>query len=371
VTYHWTYRTRASNQKCIIPENLLHRYCPNGNIGASSVAFNHKGNLLAIGAMESVTTSSSSHSLKIFNVDNLNAEDMTEINRAFDEGILLHNHYCEITDISWSDDDKYIASTSSSDKTIQVCKLNDNNQTISLSIFFPPKTHPICIAFTSPWHYNSKNEDIATMMISGSSDGSVQLWGVNDQILNAGDLGGIKHHDSSVNIIRVDCISKRIYTGDSNGCIIIWKRKITDESNIRRGSDFMILRRLDKLKDVMGKSIVGLSLSSEGTQIELGHDDGEEKNEEQHSLSTRRNQLLITTHHSGKGVSCRLHIFDLVSQLMISDSIETKSQKVAKYAPAKFSPDGGRLILSGSDDGRIHIWDTLSGKREKVSNDRK
>ena len=35
VTYHWRYRTRASNQKCIIPEKLLHRYCPNGNIGAS------------------------------------------------------------------------------------------------------------------------------------------------------------------------------------------------------------------------------------------------------------------------------------------------------------------------------------------------
>ena len=174
---------------------------------------------------------------------------------------------------------------------------------------------------------HQQNPDIIAKLcppiLTGAYSGALAYWdpGTGSSL---GLLGGEIVHDGRVHCIEVDQRSGRIYSGDSTGAILVWRRN--GDGNCV--SHFVKARKIEHA-EFKCKPIMSMQLHPK----------------------CRRGQLLV------QAQACTLKLFDL-----------TTAQPVAHYKGnvvntalirAKFSPDGN-IIMAGSEDGKVYAWDTKS-----------
>ena len=316
--------TRLPQEECIIPDTLLFRFNHNG---VATLSFSHSGDMLAV--------ASTSHQVHIY-----------ELHKGEPIYTSSHRHHGDILDIAWSLDDSII-SCASVDSSISIHLLNEATKRESDShcfdtMFVEPPAYPTSLIFCP-------SSPRVPLIVAGLSDGSVSLWNLTAPSQSGELLAGVQCHTAAVNAITSDYSTGRIYTGDCEGKIIIWKPR---SENAYRGVDFEVLLQLDGLREIGGKSITNLSLSPGICATKKNHRDGV-------SSLNRSKQLLITIQSNRNS----LFKYDLTSHEFSSFCIDTETKESA-FTVANFSPDG-RYVAGGTQDGRVILMDT-AGIHKKV-----
>lgn len=312
---------RELDQKCSIPDGLLYKLEANGS---STLKFSFSGDYLAI----------ATYSLHICVYE---VESDTPI-------FISHFHNDQITSIAWSDNDNCL-STASLDGTIAIYRLAEifengslNPQNAHKIIVFPllPPSVPVAIVFVSILDSEYEESNGLPFLIS-ASDCSLKLWDISKERFG-GELNGTEHHLAPITAITRESSNLRIYSGDAQGSIIIWKLRNRVNLSSITGEDYDVLYRIDGLRNCNGRAIRSLALNMAGER-----------------------QLLVT---SSSGKDNHLSVYDFTTQSLIPFCSESKMYK-SSFSTAIFSPDGN-LVLSGTNHGKIIIMDS-SGISNKVS----
>ena len=314
---------RVANAECIIPDNLLFRF---NDSGVAALSFSHSGDQLAV-ALKS----------NKLNVYNLRKGDNMYDSYYRNQGDILH--------IAWSMDDSFIACTSL-DCTISVFfvanSMQEGNNIKCLNILHvEPPAQPTKLIF----HPLSIKVPV---IVTGLNNGSVSLWNFSGDFSRLEVLAGIQCHTKAVNAVVSDLSNGRIYTGDDEGHIVIWK---PTKGNPLHGVDFEVLIQLDGLREIGGKPILNLSLNP-GCLSSI-------------SIMQRKrsNQLLITVQDNQNN----LFVYDLTTSYELSKFCIQADAETTEcvFSVANFSPDG-RYVIGGTKDGRVIVM-SASGIRKKVS----
>ena len=312
---------RELDQKCLIPDSLLYKLEPSGS---KTLKFSFSGDYLAIATY--------SMQVCVYEVDS-----GTPI-------FISTFHNDQITAVAWSDNDKYL-STASLDGTIAIYKISENldhgdidpyNAEKVLVFPFLPASVPTAIIFVSIMDSEYEESKGLPVLIS-TSDCSLNLWDISKGSF-AGELNGTVHHHAPITAITKESLNLRIYSGDAQGCIIIWKLRNRVNLSSITGNEYDVLYRIDGLRNFNGRSIKTIDLNTIGEK-----------------------QLLVT---SSSGNDNHLSIYDFASQTTIPFCSDAKMFKNS-FCTAIFSPDG-KLVLGGTNHGKIIIMDS-SGISNKVS----
>lgn len=323
---------RLPEEKCLIPDDtILFRFNHNG---AVTTSFSNSGELLAV--------ASKSHQIYIYNLRTGGTEYASS-----------RRHHEDILDIAWSMNDS-IVSCASLDGTISIHLLQEpikkeysyyDTKCFDVLCVEPP-LHPASLIF-----YPMSTQ--VPLIITGLSDGSVSLWNITRDSPELELLADIQCHAMAVRAIETDSSNGRVYTGDDNGKIVIWKPTSNDPI---RGIDFEVLVQLDGLREITGKPISYLSLDPAYNIGGITSTTSSTRND----TTTRSRQLLVTIQ---KEHNC-LFVYDLTSHELVSFGINTETKQSA-FTVAKFSPDG-RFVVGGTKNGKIVLMDS-SGIHKKVS----
>ncbi|KAJ8605219.1 hypothetical protein CTAYLR_000462 [Chrysophaeum taylorii] len=383
-------RARRPNEQCVLPDRLLCRLVP-GTKGALTIRFSPTGRMLAVACCEDHI-----FPIRLYDVTSHAPPETPSpdeprtaaaaaaavglaANKSRDGAILvadLEGHHGMVYDMRWSQDERLLLSASG-DCTAKLWFLGalglptpatsfekhreeDNDDTPHLiAIFERGETSFVyCAAFitftsVSPPPQNSDNDDddISTTskhqraarseastrrpesdtqlpelrVVTGSFDGAVRYWHTTGH--HAGRLGNKFYHDGHVNAIEVDARSGRLYSADSHGRIVVWKR----EGDGSRVEHYTMLRSLDH-PDLRHKAIVSMMLHPR----------------------RRRGQLLVQAQNT------YLKLVDLTTNNVVTNYKGNRCETVV--VRAVFSPDG-LMVMSGSEDGAVYVWDTATGRR--------
>jgi len=313
---------RLPEERCQIPDNILFRYDHKGALAAS---FSSTGEFLAV--------VSKSHQIHVLNLCTRETEYVS-----------TRCHYEDIVDVVWSKNDSAIC-CASLDGTISIhlpqelaTRQGSQFDTKCYDVLYvEPPSHPTSLSFFS----------VATnipIIIVGLNDGAVGFYNLAREPYRMELLAGIRCHTKAVQAIEIDASNARIYTGDDNGKIVIWK---TTSDNPTSGMDFEVLLQLDTLRETAGNPILYLSLyQSHRSALKVN------------DANVTSRKLLITIE---KEENC-LYLYDLESHELASFGILTETKQSA-FKVAKFSPDG-RFVF-GAKDGKIELLDS-SGIQKKV-----
>ena len=325
-----TMRLRRGPADSCLPPTQVEHCLKLGNCLAHLVQFCTSGTMLAV-AVEISNNSTSS----ILFFDTKTFTVLHEIAPA---------HHGLINEITWSRDDALLISASN-DGSAKVWRCSP--KTMEPTEHEGKRTSP-CFQATS-WHLassfflasainsaaflsKSNIDTFPLMAVTGASDCSLRLWDRKTQ-QDLGFIGGIIIHQGCVSAIAIE--SRRIFSGDSTGCILLW---MPNEKDIMSGQSFKVIRRIDCLKGLRGREITCLKLNpvrQEG-----------------------KSQLLIK-HENG------LCIFDSMSQRIsnVLHSSSVMSKQTTGGKSAVFSPDGQYVLATLGNEG-VGLWDGSSGQKE-------
>ena len=320
--------SRFPDSKCMIPDR---HFLTLNYSGATALAFSHSGNLLAVAS----------------NIHQLCVHDLCTGEKNY---VASYRHHGVILDLSWSLDDSIVACTSK-DGTISVHRIEEsmmmgNDKRCYKIEFVEPPSYPRVLAF----HPFSSTIPV---LIIGSSDGKITLWNLASERKDSNlELLGEKIcHQKAVNAITCDGSNGRVYTGDDEGNIIIWRPK---SESIIKGSDFEVLFQLrtNALRALSSKPILNLSLRRQSRE---NRDDPE---------SAAGRELLITI----QGNNPSLFVYDLADHELTNFCIDAEG-KETKFRMANFSPDE-KYVVGGTEDGKVMVMDSC-GIRKKVCRSRR
>ncbi|GMH86730.1 hypothetical protein TL16_g10637 [Triparma laevis f. inornata] len=368
-------RARKPTEQCIMPTKLLHRLHA-GEQGALTIKFNNSGSLLAIACSK---------------------DDFTFPIRIYDSesGNLRHEfvgHHSLVYDMQWSMNDTYLV-TASADGTSKVFCLGglssnknaadsddedegkdddsqkekdedgdeDDDESVTSSLVgkkkdskkvesaalrgapflmatlqHNPPTFLYSATFQPPSPGTKSVDNSAPFVLTGSYDSAIRLWDPSTGS-NLGLTGGKRFHESYVNAMVFDHKTGRLYSGDGDGCIIIWRKQGTAKA----GTDYVVMRKIDKLKELKGLPIMSLNLDP--------------------SRPTGRGQILIAAHEN------TLRVFDLSTQRLTSASY-AGADNHNSIVRASYSACG-KYVISGTDQGNLLVWDSKTGLRNSSSLD--
>lgn len=201
-----------------------------------------------------------------------------------------------------------------------------------------PPVYIYSACFQPPLHRSSGTADnTAPLVVTGSFDAAVRLWDPSTSS-SLGLLGGKRFHDSHVNAMVFDGKTGRLYTGDGEGCIIIW-RKQSQGMKGASGMDYVVMRKIDKMKELKGKAITSLVLDP--------------------SRPVGRGHILIMAHEN------TMRVFDLSTQRLTNVGY-AGTDNHNSIVRAGYSACG-KFIVAGTDVGTLLVWDSKTGL--KVSSD--
>mmetsp|Transcript_29292 Transcript_29292/g.73480 ORF Transcript_29292/g.73480 Transcript_29292/m.73480 type:complete len:740 (-) Transcript_29292:13-2232(-) len=286
---------RPPGYPCQIPNALMHKL-PGTPLGATALCFAHNGTLLAV-----AVGGTSLWGVQVWDI--ITGTLMTT----------MTGHHEMIYDISWSPDDSLIV-TASSDYTAKVwdvTSLDALNPRAPIKRVPPAVLQHACFVYCAAFHPSEPH-----IVATGCYDNAICLWNHESppQLLHR-----IKVHQACVNRLAFDPLGKRMYSADGEGFIRVWSAD-TRTQNVAEG-----LRLLKMLDELRGEAITSLRIHPNGRR------------------------LLVLTKRS------RLVTFD-IAKLFAMNSQYVGVKCTAMPLQAAFSPDG-RYIISGSEDGRVYVWD--------------
>jgi len=170
------------------------------------------------------------------------------------------------------------------------------------------------------------------MVLTGSFDHAIRLWDPSTG-QNLGLLGGKRYHDSHVNAMVFDHKTGRLYSGDGEGCIVIWRK--AGQGKVSSGEDYVVMRKIDKLRELKGRAIVSLNLNP--------------------ARPTGRGHILIMAHEN------TLRVFDLSTQ-RLTEASYSGADNHDSIVRACYSACG-KYVVAGTDQGAVMVWDSKSGLR--------
>jgi len=200
-----------------------------------------------------------------------------------------------------------------------------------------PPVFCYCAAFQPP-NPSQRNDTGVPLVVTGTFDCAVRLWDPQTGV-DLGLLAGKRVHESYVNCLTFDAKTSRLYSGDGDGTIVIWRKQGTGSAN--RGEDYVCLRKVDKLKELRGVPITSLALNP--------------------ARPTGRGLLLIMGHMN------TLRQFDLSTQ-RLSQIYFTGVDNMDQIVRATYSPCG-TYVIAGSDQGTVMCWNSKTGMRVSSSLD--
>lgn len=358
-------RRRGSNEYCVVPDRLLSRFTA-GLKGAFTLSFSPTGRMLAVACCELNT-----FPIRLFDVSGYdNSEGVkvesaaiaaTSIGLSYSqsrEGTILvaelEGHHGLVYDLRWLANERYLLSASA-DGTAKLWTIGALAAAPN-RVNAPPRLASVmqqvvagyvyCAAFVAgpsiksiianPLRSSQVEDSIQgeqtgwLRAVTGAHDGSLRYWKAEEG-REQGLLGGRIVHEGMVNALQVDTYSGRIYSADSFGRILTWKR----EGDGSRSEHYSLLRSLHH-PDFAGKAIVSLAIHPR----------------------RRRGQLLVQAQQN-----C-LNLVDLTTNKVVVSFEGSICQSA--FVRATFSPDGN-FVVAGSEDGTVCVWEAATGSRVKTS----
>ncbi|CAM9451788.1 unnamed protein product [Ectocarpus sp. 6 AP-2014] len=373
-----TRRLRDKNEPCVLPDRLLHRVYAGQN-GAMTLAFSGSGSLLAAACCDDPLPGR----FPIRLID-------PETGRCRHE---LGGHASMVYSLVWSPGDSFLLSASA-DGTAKVWRISavSNAGGVGNTGSYPgegapasaeglPATAtrrvggkddgprlacvlqhaPPCFVYAAVFqpaevmdrtrgttataldHQSPASESSeCALVVTGAYDRRLRLWDTTTAVAAPAREGGRAKmlgtlsskvvHESHVNAIVYDSRNSRLYSGDGAGVIVVWRRGGGGQGGVE---DYGILRKVQHA-DLIGKAITSLALAPR----------------------LRRGQLLVQAHGN------TLRLLDLGTYRLVNPGF-AGGATAESLIRASFSPDG-RFVVSGSETGRVRVWESQEGKRVKT-----
>eukprot|EP00158_Paraphelidium_tribonemae_P006872 Partr_v1_DN28010_c0_g1_i2_m57613 putative Abelson helper integration site 1 len=202
---------RMAGEKCQIPNSLLYR-ADTAEMGAFTVAFSSSGFYLAAACI-----AEKSYPIKIF--DTLSGSRI----------VSLSGHADLVYELCWSDDERFLIS-SSSDGTVRVWDiyLDHVNRPRLLYIL-----HHACFTYTAQLYPVGYDEDRRgrRLLVSGAYDAKVRIWKIDNesgagvQTVTKSDQE-ITGHNSGITTLKFSDDGMKMFSGDNEGGIYVWKSSV-------------------------------------------------------------------------------------------------------------------------------------------------
>lgn len=334
---------RFANEDCKIPNALAKKF-DSSELGCWRLKFSHNGRFLAAGCTDTKTN------IKIYNV-----EDLEQV-------VILKGHTDLIHDIIWSNDDRFILSCST-DGTAKLWSFKEVLETgmdmtgITSSNFNPGTSlllvqdiqHPSYV-YSAAFHPDQTHG--STFLIATACfDGNVRLWFTSpSELIKTHELKVVPEKQSEYDLIGLsdkndskelkllghrhpNCVvfapENILYIGDSLGMVHIY------DLRVRNGTPQPVLIRQVELDEMLGDPINCIHISS--------------KDERMLFVQSRDNVI--------RGIEPPRGERDNANTLIYKRFF---GPKVSKYnIRSCISPDG-QYLLSGSEDGKLYLWDILT-----------
>jgi len=240
-------KRRQRGEEYIVPKNVHGTIYPAGSSAVLSMSFNNAGTVLAV-ACES------------------EADDRRHPIHLYDPvvGGLLHvwhGHRLIVYDMRWSHDDARLV-TAGADGFVNAWETGryaassrvqmEGGFAVAycLQLAVQPRE-------SKRSEENVENSHFDLLIFVGLLDQSVRLLKMNSAtgvMIDGGILGQKLHHNSPVNALEFDSDNQYLYSGDSEGCIIVWQDLKNESIKEISGSNYSVLRRIN-LKDLKYKAI--------------------------------------------------------------------------------------------------------------------
>lgn len=181
--------------------------------------------------------------------------------------------------------------------------------------------NPPTYVYTTQYHPTATDP---TVIVTGSFDHFVRLWTNEGELLGKLDRGRA-HHRSYINAATFSNDGNRLFTGDGNGIINVWRLETG-----RRPSNpnaWHLARMIDD-QDLRGNPINSIKVHP-------------------------KEKLLLVSAHQHLFRLFELRRYNRVHNGYIGAPVSQSNINCI------FSPDG-KYVLSGGEDGKPHFWNTMT-----------
>ena len=334
---------RLYNEDCKIPNALAKKF-DSSELGCWRLKFSHNGRFLAAGCTDSKTN------IKIYNV-----EDLEQV-------VILKGHADLIHDVQWSANDNFILSCSTDgtaklwsfkevlETGMDMTGMTTSNFNLGTSLLLIQDIQHPSYVYSGSFHPDQNHGD-TFLIATACFDGSVRLWFVSPEELikthelkirpereSEYDLLGLSENSNSKELKLLghrhpNCVKfapeNILYVGDSLGMIHIY------DLRVRNGAPQPTLIRQVELDEMLGDPINAIHLSP--------------KDERMIFVQSRDNVIRGLEPPRGDRDNARTLVYKRFF-----------GPRVSKYhVRSCISPDGSYL-LSGSEDGKLYLWDILT-----------
>ena len=200
------------------------------------------------------------------------------------------------------------------------------------------------------WFFSSDGK----RLLSGSMDGTLQLWDVQ-----TGQPVGqpFKGHEGEVMSVVFSSDGKRLVSGGGDGTVRLWdaqtRQPIGEPFNGHKGGVESVAFSSDGKRLVSGGGDGTVRLWDAQTRQPIGQPLNDHKGGVKSVAFNSDGKRFLSLDGSRT-----LRLWDGLTGQLIGESIKGHEVEVASVA---FSPDGKRLLLSGAK-GTLRLWDTETGQ---------
>ncbi|XP_033123597.1 jouberin-like [Anneissia japonica] len=290
--------TRLPGQMCRIPNKLMLSLA-GGKKGCFVIKFSHDGRGIVCCCKDK-----SGYPLVVYDIPS------GELRCEF------VGHYSIIYDVCWSVYNDELVSASS-DGTARIWNLATPGGTASK--VFP---HPSYV-YASRFHPHQSN-----IVVTGCFDHIVRFWNSDNSGINGELLQELDNHKGLVNCLCFSLDGNQLYSGDSLGTIIVWKKRLNTRATTSVSSGGWQVESIIQERELVGVSINNLCMHPGGKRLLVHGRDNSIR-----MMDLRINAII--QRYVG-ALNFREHVRSTLTEC-------------------------GTFVISGSEDCQAYVWNTDTG----------